>query len=210
MAMFNSCKQPTHPILYLGFIISIIGGGCATSEKQDNSPEPVPMAEDSVIPTQAENLKAEPQVVEMKDSVSAEDDPESVSSENLAEKTTDEMTQSAPDQGQEPEEIVVETASNEVETVSEMKVSETPADGNQYYILEKGELQKNRAPLPNYIPMVLKLMNGEKVVSQYLAYRAWDFNYDGNVDMVETLAPDGSVTQRSYDFDFDGQFEMEE
>lgn len=71
-------------------------------------------------------------------------------------------------------------------------------------VLRAGELQENTDPLPNYIPYYLDSFVDSKLSESQLRYRAWDFNKDGRIDMLETLDKSGNVEMKVYDLDFDG------
>lgn len=59
-------------------------------------------------------------------------------------------------------------------------------------------------PLPDLTKVFREKYQGDKLLSQNLAYRVWDFNKDGRYDLVEVLDDKGQPKLRAYDFDFDG------
>ena len=79
-----------------------------------------------------------------------------------------------------------------------------------HYVLEPGPLQKGDDPLPDLTPIYVRIYAGDQMVEKRLAYRAWDFNKDGNFDMLEYLDAQGQVIRRSYDMNRDGRVDIEQ
>ena len=78
-----------------------------------------------------------------------------------------------------------------------------------HFVLEAGPVETSQEPLPNLHPIFVKVYSGEKLIEERLAYRAWDLDYDGSIDMIEYLDADGRITRRSYDFNKDGVIELD-
>lgn len=197
MAMLKSQQRSYVPYIVIGFIISIIGGACATTEKVDKSTQKAQLAQKSDLPTEEDPKDPESGQISMT--------PEAEKAEAA---TAEEVTAEA---------ATADTVTAVAESPEPKQVASAPevtgfleGDKPGYFVLERGELTENRHPLPNYVPMYLKKITENKEVSRRLAYRAWDFNRDGLMDMVETINEDGAVISRSFDFDFDGSIDSVE
>lgn len=78
-----------------------------------------------------------------------------------------------------------------------------------HYVLEPGPLEKGDSPMPDLTPIYVRIYAGDQMVERRLGFRAWDFNKDGNFDMLESLDTQGQVIRRSYDMDRDGRIDLE-
>ena len=65
-----------------------------------------------------------------------------------------------------------------------------------------------RAPLPVRVPLAVRqeLSDGSSLTDG--RYRGWDVNRDGRVDVVERLDERGNLQSAAYDFDYDGNVDM--
>lgn len=74
--------------------------------------------------------------------------------------------------------------------------------------LDQGALEANAEPLPDKqnIHAIWHYTDGKS--QRVLAYRGWDFNKDGRIDMLEVLALDGTPEAMAFDFDGDGTIDM--
>ena len=81
-----------------------------------------------------------------------------------------------------------------------------------HFSLLKGDAVKASSELPVYYPVWVVWYRGEVEVSRELGFRAWDFNGDGRIDMVEALSrvETPEVTARAYDFHFEGAIDLYE
>ena len=73
-----------------------------------------------------------------------------------------------------------------------------------------GDWQTSEWPMPNYRPVSIVVKREGLPDQEELAYHAWDFNHDGEVDMVEALNSSGNITMRLFDFNFDGKIDSDE
>lgn len=76
--------------------------------------------------------------------------------------------------------------------------------GPDRYVLENGPIIVAGSPFPNQHPIYAKLYAGEKLLERRLAYRGWDLDHDGKIDMLEYLDAEGRVLRKTYDFNRDG------
>ncbi|MGE0172896.1 MAG: hypothetical protein AB7T49_08930 [Oligoflexales bacterium] len=74
--------------------------------------------------------------------------------------------------------------------------------------LTVGNTVNNPEPLPNMTEIWL-VQGADTEVSRTLAYRGWDYNHDGRIDMLEKTSSTGEVTDRFFDYDFDGKIDGE-
>ena len=73
-----------------------------------------------------------------------------------------------------------------------------------YEVFKVSDTVRFSKPLPDLTKVYREKYQGEKLISQNLAYRVWDFNKDGRYDLVEVIDPKGIIKLRAYDLDFDG------
>ena len=73
-----------------------------------------------------------------------------------------------------------------------------------------GDWQTSEWPMPNYRPVSILVKREGQPDQEEVAYHAWDFNHDGEVDMVEALNSSGHVTMRLFDFNFDGKIDSDQ
>ena len=78
-------------------------------------------------------------------------------------------------------------------------------DETAYEIIKVGDPVSFSMPLPDLTKVYREKYKGEKLLSQSLAYRVWDFNKDGRYDLVEVINEKGDVKLRAFDLDFDGK-----
>ncbi len=83
-------------------------------------------------------------------------------------------------------------------------------DPNQptHYTISVGPTQGYQDPLPNYVPIFVDWHLAGGGLKQTLAYRGWDFDKDGRLDMVEVLNKDQTKAAFVFDFDRDGHVDM--
>ncbi|NRA43716.1 MAG: hypothetical protein HRU09_02040 [Oligoflexales bacterium] len=74
-----------------------------------------------------------------------------------------------------------------------------------YELIKVGDPVSFSMPLPDLTKVYREKYKGDKLLSQSLAYRVWDFNKDGRYDLVEVINEKGDVELRAYDLDFDGK-----
>lgn len=95
-----------------------------------------------------------------------------------------------------------------------VSTEKTPDQGGApiptHYVLEPGPVEKAASPLPDLTPIFVRIYAGEQMLEKRLGYRSWDFNKDGNCDMLETLDAQGQVVRRSYDMDRDGRVDLDQ
>ncbi len=86
----------------------------------------------------------------------------------------------------------------------------TPAEPPRtHYVLEPAALEKAEDPMPDLLPIFVRVYAGDQLLERRLAYRAWDFNKDGNTDMLEYLNAQGQVVRRVYDLNRDGRVDVD-
>jgi hypothetical protein len=78
-----------------------------------------------------------------------------------------------------------------------------------HFVLEPGLVQPGHDSLPDLTPIYVRIYAGDQMVERRLAYKAWDFNRDGNIDMLEYLDAQGQVIRRSYDLNRDGVVDVD-
>jgi hypothetical protein len=59
-------------------------------------------------------------------------------------------------------------------------------------------------PLPTQTDITIKWIYEDGFEETYNGFRGWDFNDDGQFDLVEELDYSGQVIRRAFDFDRDG------
>ena len=69
-----------------------------------------------------------------------------------------------------------------------------------HYVLEDAPRIIASLPFPNQHPIYVKIYAGDKLLERRLAYRAWDMDHDGLIDMIEYLGDKGEVLRTSYGF----------
>lgn len=74
--------------------------------------------------------------------------------------------------------------------------------------LEEGGIENYAEPLPNKQNIHVTWHYSDGTSKRVLAYRGWDFNKDGRIDMLEVLALDGTPEAIAFDFDGDGVIDM--
>ncbi len=79
-----------------------------------------------------------------------------------------------------------------------------------HYVLESGPVIPGNSPFPNQHPIYAKIYAGSELLERRLVYRGWDMDYDGKIDMLEYLDPQGRVIRKTYDFDRDGVTEVDQ
>ncbi|MBC7532078.1 MAG: hypothetical protein H7318_10900 [Oligoflexus sp.] len=72
-----------------------------------------------------------------------------------------------------------------------------------HYVLENADPIVATMPFPNQHPIYVKIYGGEQLLERRLAYRGWDVDHDGLIDMVEYLDDKGEVIRTSYKFNGD-------
>ena len=72
-----------------------------------------------------------------------------------------------------------------------------------HYVLEDAPIILASPPFPNQHPIYVKLYVGKKLLERRLAYRGWDMDHDGLIDMIEYIGQDGEVIRKSYKFSSD-------
>jgi hypothetical protein len=78
-----------------------------------------------------------------------------------------------------------------------------------HFVLEPGPVERGQDPLPDLTPIYVRIYAGDQLIERRLGYKAWDFNRDGSIDMLEYLDSQGQVIRRSYDLNRDGVVDLE-
>jgi len=73
-----------------------------------------------------------------------------------------------------------------------------------YYVLRPGETIPAPNPLPSRTDIMVEWHYDDQSETTNLGYRGWDFDRDGQFDMVEVFGVDGVVQTRIFDFNGDG------
>lgn len=79
-----------------------------------------------------------------------------------------------------------------------------------HYVLENGPIIVAGSPFPNQHPIYANLYAGDKLLERRLAYRGWDMDHDGKIDMLEYLDTNGQVIRKTYDFNRDGGVDVDQ
>lgn len=79
-----------------------------------------------------------------------------------------------------------------------------------HFVLEKGPIIVAGSPFPNQHPIYARIYAGEKLLERRLAYRGWDMDRDGKIDMLEYLDSAGKVIRKTYDFNRDGTIDVDQ
>ena len=69
-----------------------------------------------------------------------------------------------------------------------------------HYVLEEAPVILASAPYPNQHPIYVKIYGDEVLLERRLAYRGFDMDHDGFIDMIEYLDKKGEVIRSSYKF----------
>ncbi|MES2744909.1 MAG: hypothetical protein V4655_05760 [Bdellovibrionota bacterium] len=69
-----------------------------------------------------------------------------------------------------------------------------------HYVLEEAPVIVASKPYPNQHPIYVKMYAGELLLERRLAYRGFDMDHDGFIDMIEYLDKKGEVIRTSYKF----------
>lgn len=69
-----------------------------------------------------------------------------------------------------------------------------------HYALEEAPVILADSPYPNQHPIYVKIYGGEELIEKRLAYRGFDMDHDGLIDMIEYLDKDGKVIRTNYKF----------
>ena len=69
-----------------------------------------------------------------------------------------------------------------------------------HYVLEEGPISVASLPFPNQHSIYVKIYAGEVMLERKLAYRGFDVDHDGLIDMIEYLSDNGEVVRTSYKF----------
>ena len=82
-------------------------------------------------------------------------------------------------------------------------------DGNKgperlYYVLRPGDTIPAPKPLPSRTDIMVEWHYDDQSETSNLGFRGWDFDRDGQFDMVEVFSADGAVQTRIFDFNGDG------
>ncbi len=77
-----------------------------------------------------------------------------------------------------------------------------------HFVLEVAPVIVARTPYPNQHPIYVKIFGGETLLERRLAYRGFDMNHDGYIDMVEYLDEKGQVLKTSYKFSPETDFTL--
>lgn len=91
--------------------------------------------------------------------------------------------------------------------VTTEKTPEAPQ--KTHYVLEPAPWEKAADPIPDLLPIYVRVYAGDQLLERRLAYRAWDFNKDGNADLMEYLDQKGQVIRRVYDLNRDGRVDVD-
>lgn len=77
-----------------------------------------------------------------------------------------------------------------------------------HYVLEEAPVIVASSPYPNQHPIYVKIYGGEVLLERRLAYRGFDMDHDGFIDMIEYLDKNGQVLRTSYKFAGDKEIEL--
>ncbi len=69
-----------------------------------------------------------------------------------------------------------------------------------HFVLESAPIIVATKPYPNQHPIYVKIYAGDELLERRLAYRGWDMDHDGLIDMIEYLNEKGEVVRKSYKF----------
>jgi hypothetical protein len=72
-----------------------------------------------------------------------------------------------------------------------------------HYILENADPIVASLPFPNQHPIYVKIYGGDQLLERRLAYRGWDADHDGLIDMIEYLDDKAAVIRTTYKFSGD-------
>ena len=78
----------------------------------------------------------------------------------------------------------------------------------QGFVLEQAPMKPYAEPLPDKQDVFVTWHYTDGSTKRVLAYRGWDFNKDGRVDMLEVMALDGTSEAMAFDFNGDGKIDM--
>lgn len=94
-------------------------------------------------------------------------------------------------------------------TVKATLISSKPKAGPAFYVLREGQRIEKSPPLPDRMDIGVNwtYSNGEKTNG---SYRGWDFDRDGQFDMLEVVDQHGARLSWAYDFDGDALIDVVE
>ncbi len=69
-----------------------------------------------------------------------------------------------------------------------------------HYVLEDAPSIIATLPFPNQYPIYVKIYAGDQLLERRLAYRAWDVDHDGLIDMINYLDEKGEIIKTVYKF----------
>lgn len=88
-------------------------------------------------------------------------------------------------------------------TVTSM-IDDSKGPERMYYVLRPGDTVPAPRPLPNRTDILVEWHYDDNSETSNLGFRGWDFDRDGQFDMVEVFGADGAVQTRIFDFNGDG------
>jgi len=94
-------------------------------------------------------------------------------------------------------------------TLKATLTSSKPKAGPAFYVLREGQRIEQRPPLPDRMDIGVNwtYSNGDKTKE---SFRGWDFDRDGQFDMLEVVDQAGAPVSWSYDFDGDALIDVVE
>jgi len=69
-----------------------------------------------------------------------------------------------------------------------------------HYVLEDAPSIIATLPFPNQYPIYVKIYAADILLERRLAYRGWDVDHDGLIDMIHYLDEEGEVIKTVYKF----------
>lgn len=82
--------------------------------------------------------------------------------------------------------------------------------GPAFYVLREGQRIDQKPPLPDRLDIGVDwtYSDGDKKTQE--SYRGWDFDHDGQFDMLEVVDHEGAPLSWAYDFDGDALIDVVE
>jgi len=88
------------------------------------------------------------------------------------------------------------------------QVSDISAPEQLSYRYEVGESRIEEDPLPNLQPVYVMKSQVSELTRKRIGYKGWDFDKDGQLDMLQVLNLKGRQVATAFDFNGDGEIDM--